>query len=72
MKSLFNEPLPFSDYVILYFVNMFGVEWIDFYYIILLIIAGITIGGWVVAFYAYTKCNQAINDAVKEERNKRY
>ena len=73
MKSLFAEPLPFSDYVILYFVDMFGVEWIDFYHVILVIIVGFTIGGWVVAYYAYTKCNRAILEAVEEEKynNKR-
>ena len=70
MKSITNEPLPFSDYVILYFVDKFGVAWLDFYYIILVTLVGITIGGWVVAFYSFTKCNQSIEEAVKEAKKK--
>ena len=70
MQSVFNEPLPFSDYVILYFVDLFGVDWVDFYYILLVIIVGITIGGWVTAFYIYTKCNHAIYEATQEKRKK--
>jgi hypothetical protein len=70
MKSLFEEPLPFSDYVILYFVDMFGVDWMNFYYILLVIIFGITIGGWVTAFYIYTKCNHEIYKATQEKRKK--
>ena len=66
MKQLFDEPLPFSDYVILYFVDMFGLDWLDFYYVILVGLTMITIGGWVVAFYAYSKCNQAIYEAVED------
>ena len=70
MKQLFDEPLPFSDYVIIYFVDMFGVNWIDFYHVILVIIVGIAIGGWVAASYMYTTCNRSIHEAV-EENNKR-
>ena len=71
MKQLFDEPLPFSDYVILYFVDMFGVYWFDFYHVILVVIGAITIGGWIIAFYAYTKCNHAIHEAVEENENKK-
>ena len=71
MKQLFDEALPFSDYVILYFVDMFGVGWLDFYHAILVFIVGITIGGWVTAFYAYTKCNRAIIDAVEDNNRKK-
>ena len=70
MKQLFEEELPFSDYVILYFVDLFGVYWVDFYHVILMILFGLFIGGWVIAIYAYTKCNRAIADAVEEEQNK--
>ncbi len=70
MKQLLNEPLPFSDYVILYFVDLFGVQWLDFYYVLLVVIVGVTIGGWVTAFYAYTKCQQAINEAIQEKQLK--
>ncbi|MFA6137414.1 MAG: hypothetical protein WC667_04935 [Sulfurimonas sp.] len=71
MKSVFDEPLPFSDYVIFYFVDKFGVGWLDFYYALLVIIVGITIGGWVTAFYAYTKCQRAIQEAVEDEQASR-
>jgi len=67
MKSLFNEPLPFSDYVIVYFVEKFGVEWVDFYHIILVIITGFSIGGWVLAFYLKTKCQNDIHEALKDK-----
>ena len=70
MKPITAEPLPFSDYVILYFVDMFGVQWLDFYYVLLVVIVGITIGGWITAFYAYSKCQQAINEAIKEKQLK--
>ncbi len=71
MKSLFAEPLPFSDYVILYFVDMFGVEWIDFYHGVLVLIVAFTIGGWVTAFYTYTKCKQSVYEATEENNSKK-
>ncbi len=70
MKSVFNEPIPFSDYVILYFVDLFGVAWLDFYYLILLLLVCITIGGWVTAFYIKTKCIQSINEAREKGTNR--
>lgn len=70
MKSLFTEPLPFSDYVILYMVDLLGVAWVDFYYILLIIIVAFTIGGWVLAFYTNTKCKRDIIEAVEEVENK--
>jgi len=71
MKQILEQQLPFSDFVILYFVDMFGVAWIDFYDVLLKVIVGLAIGGWIVAIYTYTKCNQAIVDAVEEEQNKK-
>lgn len=70
MENLIDTALPFSDFVILYFVDKFGVAWLDFYNILLLIITAVAIGGWVIAFYAYTKCNQSIQEAVEQEQNK--
>ena len=65
-----DKPLPFSDYAILYFVDKFGVAWLDFYNILLVVVTAVAIGGWVIAIYAYTKCNQAIKEAVEEEQNR--
>ncbi len=70
MKSLFDEPLPFSDYMILQLVNLLGVEWLDFYYLIYFLLVCFAIGGWVVAFYTKTKCYQNIQRALDEEQNK--
>ena len=71
MKSVINnEPLPFSDYAIIYFVDLFGVSWLNFYYLILLSLVAITIGGWVTAFYIRTKCLQAIHEAREEEKER--
>ena len=69
MEDIFKEAPPFSDYVILYFVDMFGLAWLEFYHFLLVVIVAITIGGWVMAFYAHTKCQQAIKEAVEEKKN---
>jgi len=70
MEDIFKETPPFSDYVILYFVDMFGVAWLEFYHFLLVLVIAITIGGWVVAFYIKTKCQRDIQEAIEEEQNK--
>ena len=67
MNSIFDKPIPFSDYVILYFVDKFGVNWLDFYHIILVIVVGFAIGGWVLAFYSYIQYNRCLNKAQEKE-----
>ncbi len=67
MEEIFKNAPPFSDYVILYFVDRFGLDWLEFYHAILVTIVAITIGGWIAAFYAHTKCQRDITDAVEEE-----
>ena len=67
MKSqFFNEPLPFSDYVILQLVNILGVEWLDFYYLIWFLLVSFAVGGWVLAFYIKYKWDKEIE--LREEQ----
>ena len=67
MKSqFFNEPLPFSDYVILQLVNILGVEWLDFYYIVFYLLVSFSIGGWAVAFYIKYKWDKDIQSRGEE------
>ena len=68
MKSpFFDEPLPFSDYFILQLVNMFGVEWLDFYYLIMFLLVSFAVGGWVVAFYIKYKWDREIQEREEQE-----
>lgn len=68
MKSqFFNEPLPFSDYFILELVNILGVEWLDFYYIVFYLLVSFALGGWVVAFYIKYKWDQEIRQKEESE-----
>lgn len=65
-----TEPLPFSDYVIFYFVDIFGVELLDFYYTILFMFVAFAIAGWVFAMRMFFNCKRDIKAAVEEEQNK--
>ena len=68
MKSqFFDEPLPFSDYVILQLVNILGVEWLDFYYLVYALLVGFAIGGWVVAFYIKYKWDREIQEREEQQ-----
>lgn len=69
MEDIFKNAPPFSDYVILYFVNRFGLDWLEFYHAILVTIGAFAIGGWVIAFYATTKCQRSIQEAIEETEN---
>ncbi len=68
MKSEpFDEPILFSDYVILQLVNMLGVEWIDFYYLVYFLLVSFAVGGWVVAFMIRYKWDKEIQEREEQE-----
>jgi hypothetical protein len=64
------EAIPFSDYVIFYFVDMFGVGWLEFYHVILMAVFALAIGGWVIGLRMYFNCNRDIKIALEEECGK--
>ncbi|EHP28795.1 hypothetical protein SMGD1_0268 [Sulfurimonas gotlandica GD1] len=67
MELIRTGVLPFSDYVIFYFVDMFGVEWLAFYHYILVAIFALAIAGWVFAIRMYFNCDRDIKIALEKE-----
>lgn len=66
MELTRTDQLPFSDYVLFYLVDLFGVGILDFYYYILVGIAIFAVSGWIWGIYVYFNYERHISESVKK------